>query len=166
LQIGLYITSILSHFTNIFAARGHDFADRTPDVNRTYRDLPMIIRQSVLCIEDDIASLQLIERLLSLYPYQVLKATTAEDGLAIAQEYIPQAILLDLDLPGMDGLSALRLFKQHPYLRFIPVIIITSHDTLQQESLKAGASDFILKPVSFDMLQTTLQNALKIRTGA
>ncbi len=120
---------------------------------------------SILYVEDHLPSLHLVERLLSVYPYKVLKATTAEDGLELAQKYTPLVILLDIDLPAMDGLSALRLFKQHYYLRHIPVVVITSHDDLWHECRAEGAVSLIHKPVSFGALQDALQRALSASTA-
>jgi two-component system cell cycle response regulator DivK len=126
----------------------------------------MIIKQSVLYIEDHEPSLQLVERLLSVRPYQLIKATTADDALALAQEYLPLVVLMDIDLPGMDGLTALRLFKQHRVLRSVPVIVITSRSAVRQDYLQAGAAGIIPKSLFFDNLYTVLRGALQATTAA
>ncbi len=115
---------------------------------------------TVLYIEDHQPSVQLVERLMSIYPYNLLVATSAEDGFDMAQQELPKIILLDMDLPGMDGLTAIRLFKQHPLLKDIPIIVVTSHDDLREECREAGVNDFIQKPIPFDQFHATLRRML------
>ncbi len=96
--------------------------------------------RTILVIEDDPLNRKLVHALLSLGGYRVLEAGSAEDGLALARENPPDCILMDIRLPGMDGLSATRLLKQDATLRTIPVIALTAFAMSgdEQKAIEAG----------------------------
>jgi len=79
--------------------------------------------EKILLIEDEKDILDLIAFNLEFYGYDVLKASNGEDGLKTAQKYIPDLILLDLMLPGIDGFDVCRTLKQDKKTRKIPVIM-------------------------------------------
>src|SRR5258708_4243244 len=99
----------------------------------------------VLYIEDHLPSVQLVERFLSIYSCTLLKATTAEEGLALALQYPPRVILMDVDLPGIDGITAIPLFKQYLELRATPIVVVTARDDLRQAWQEAGGAALIRK---------------------
>jgi len=108
----------------------------------------------VLVIEDNDANLRLVQMVLQFQGYQVLAARTAEDGLALAAEQQPAVILMDIQLPGMDGAEALQLLRADPQTRGIPVLAFTAlalkHD--RERYASAGFDGYITKPVDVDEL--------------
>lgn len=107
--------------------------------------------QTVLIVEDDEAHMRLAAMLLGRAGYRVLEAQTAEDGLRIARERLPDLILMDAKLPGMDGLEATRSIKAEPALQAIPVFILSSYlgENAAAIAAAAGASGFIAKPFHY-----------------
>lgn len=81
----------------------------------------------ILVVEDNAMNLKLVKSLLSLGKFFVLEAGDAEIGIQIAKTQLPDLILMDIQLPGMDGLQATRLIKEDPTLTQIPVVALTSH---------------------------------------
>lgn len=81
--------------------------------------------------------------------YSVIEAENAEDGLSLIRAERPDLILMDIQLPGMDGLAATRIIKSDPAIKDIPVIAITSY-AMQDDDKKAkeaGCNDYITKPI-------------------
>ena len=108
------------------------------------------MRKSVLVVEDNELNMKLLQHLLTVGEYQVLKATTAEEGLALARENRPDIILMDVQLPGMNGLDATRLIKADPAMCTIPVVALTSFAMSgdEQKAYDAGCRGYITKPIS------------------
>jgi len=108
-----------------------------------------MIEKSVLVVEDNELNMKLMRSLLVLGKYQVLEATDAETGIAKASEKRPDLILMDIQLPGMDGLSATSIVKKDPALKNIPIIAVTSHAMQgdDQKAIDAGCEGYISKPI-------------------
>ncbi len=111
------------------------------------------VRGGVLIVEDDTAAAQLLSTQLQRAGYQVTVAVTGEQGLATARTCDPEAILLDIDLPGIDGWQVLSDLKHDDRLQHVPVLIISVHDDAEI-GLALGAVDYFVKPVD----RTTLLN--------
>jgi two-component system, OmpR family, alkaline phosphatase synthesis response regulator PhoP len=108
----------------------------------------MSTRFTILVIEDEIDILEVLEYNLTHEGYNVLKTLHGETGLMLARERDPDLILLDLMLPGVNGIEVCRRLKQDPITRDIPIIMLTAKN---QESdvvvgLGVGADDYIAKP--------------------
>jgi two-component system, cell cycle response regulator DivK len=105
----------------------------------------------VLIIEDNAANLKLASFLLETASHTVLSAPDAEAGLAIARADRPALILMDIQLPGMDGLEATRLLKADPETRDIPVIALTALAMKGDEERirAAGCDGYIAKPMRY-----------------
>lgn len=106
-------------------------------------------KKLVLLVEDDPAS-QLLERtVLDGAGYSVLVATTADDALNHLQAMRPDLILMDVQLPGRDGLSLTRLLKSMSPTTGIPIVALTSGSSLRerQDAMAAGCAGFIGKPI-------------------
>ncbi len=116
--------------------------------------------ETILIIEDDDLNLKLVESLLELGRYRVLKAMDAETGISLMREHSPDLVLMDIRLPGMDGLQATRLIKQDPELRDIPVIALTAQAMVGDEAdaLRAGCSGYFSKPIDTRSFLATLQS--------
>jgi two-component system cell cycle response regulator len=108
------------------------------------------MNRTVLVIEDDHLNMKLMRSLLGLGGYRMLEAAEAETGLRLAAEHRPDLILMDVHLPGLDGLTATRRLKQDPTLAAIPVIALTglAMEGDREKALEAGCQDYITKPIN------------------
>lgn len=104
---------------------------------------------TILVIEDNQLNMKLVRGLLSIGKYQVLEAIDAESGIRMAKEQKPDLILMDIQLVGMDGLTATRIIKSDPELNGIPVIALTSFamEGDEEKALEAGCDYYIRKPI-------------------
>ena len=107
------------------------------------------MKATILVIEDNELNMILIRDLLELEGYRVIEAYDAERGLQIAREKRPAVILMDIQLPGMDGLTATRLIQKDPVLREIPIVALTAYamEKDKKEAIAAGCIGFIAKPI-------------------
>ena len=105
----------------------------------------------VLVVEDNAANMTLAIFLLESAGHVVINATDAEAGLTLARDEQPQLILMDIQLPGMDGLEATRLLKQDDATRGIPVIALTALAMKGDEERirAAGCDGYIAKPLAY-----------------
>ena len=105
----------------------------------------------VLVVEDTPANMKLIGLLLRKAGHEVLQARSADEAIAIAREQHPQLILMDIQLPGMDGLAATRILKQDQGTRHIPVVALTAFAMKgdEQRILGAGCDAYIAKPIEY-----------------
>jgi two-component system, cell cycle response regulator DivK len=117
---------------------------------------------TVLIIEDNPANMTLAAFLLQSKGHTVLKATDAEAGLAIAREQCPHLILMDIQLPGMDGLQATGLLKANDTTREIPVIALTALAMKGDEEriMAAGCDGYIAKPIRYQDFLATIEATL------
>src|SRR6516162_5704843 len=104
----------------------------------------------ILVVEDNERNLKLLRDVLEYSGYDVRAARTAEDGLALAASEPPDLILMDLQLPGIDGMEALRRLRESPQTADIPVVAVTAqamkHD--RERALEAGFDGYVEKPIS------------------
>jgi CheY-like chemotaxis protein len=109
----------------------------------------MMPKQTVLVIDDNELNVKLVRGLLKIKSAHVVEALDAETGIQLAHDNLPDLILMDIQLPGMDGLQATKLIKQDPSLKSIPVIALTSYAMRgdKEKALKAGCCDYISKPI-------------------
>jgi CheY-like chemotaxis protein len=104
----------------------------------------------ILVVEDNPKNLKLIRDVLEYWGYQVIVATSGETGVELATQELPDLILMDLQLPGIDGHEALRLLRQEPTTRAVPVVAVTAfamQDDRDRVAL-AGFDGFLAKPLS------------------
>ena len=105
---------------------------------------------AILVVEDNERNLKLLRDVLEYAGYAVRVARTAEDGIASAVSEPPDLVLMDLQLPGIDGLEALRRLRESPRTADIPVVAVTAqamkHD--RERALEAGFNGYIEKPIS------------------
>jgi len=118
---------------------------------------------TVLVIEDEPDIRELIEFNLKKYHYNVLLASNGEKGLKDARSYEPDLILLDLMLPGIQGIDVCRVIKSDENIKSIPIIILSA---LGQEEdivlgLEAGADDYVSKPFSLEILNARIKTILR-----
>jgi CheY-like chemotaxis protein len=103
----------------------------------------------ILVIEDNLLNLELVTDLLEAAGFAVIPAPTAEEGLRLAHEMATDLVLMDLTLPGMDGLVATRLLKADPATRHLPVVALTARAMKGDEAivLDAGCDGYLTKPI-------------------
>jgi CheY-like chemotaxis protein len=108
----------------------------------------------VLVIEDNDKNLKLVRDLLQLKGYQVLEAQTAEEGLALAAERTPALVLMDIQLPDLDGISALERLRAEPGTAAIPVVALTAFAMKddRERFLAAGFDGYLPKPIDIRAL--------------
>ena len=106
--------------------------------------------RTVLYIEDDIASQRLVERVLQSRGYRVFVASNGVDGLRLAKDERPQLILMDINLPGMNGKEITTRLRSLPHFSSIPIVALTANTSpgSRQQSLVAGCSGFLTKPIN------------------
>ena len=105
--------------------------------------------ETILVVEDNEMNLKLVRSLLQLAKYRIIEATDAEKGIRLAREQRPELILMDIQLPGMDGLNATRLLKEDPDLQATPILALTSYAMQgdEKKALEAGCAGYITKPI-------------------
>ena len=122
----------------------------------------------ILIIEDNPDNMMLAVLLLESAGYTVLSAIDAEAGLTLARAQIPDLILMDIQLPGMDGLEATALLKQDPATRAIPVVALTALAMKGDEARirAAGCDGYIAKPMGRESFLATIAAQLAVaRSG-
>ena len=122
-------------------------------------------KANILVVEDNERNLKLVRDLLQLRGYRTLEAGTAERGLSLAAEHRPGLILMDVQLPDMDGVTVCRQIRA---VRATPIIILTARDTLSDRitGLDAGADDYVIKPFSFDELLARVREVTRCATSS
>jgi CheY-like chemotaxis protein len=106
-------------------------------------------RNRILIIEDNVLNLELATDLLEANGFVVSSAQTAEEGLRMARELMPDLVLMDISLPGMDGLSATKNLKADPATRQLAVVGLTANAMKGDEeiALNAGCDGYLTKPI-------------------
>ena len=119
----------------------------------------------ILIVEDNEKNLKLVRDVLQVKGYETLEAGTAEDGLKLARARKPDLILMDIQLPGMSGIEALKALRAEPATAAIPVVAITASVMQQdrQQIMNAGFDGFIEKPINLRGLLDTVQQAARGR---
>ncbi len=122
----------------------------------------------ILLIEDDPFIARAVSAALESEAHVVIHAASGPDGLAAFDTAKPEAVLLDLGLPGMDGMAVLRNLRSRPEPdSSVPVLIVTAREALESrlEGLDAGADDYILKPFHMTELLARLRAVVRRRNG-
>ncbi len=120
--------------------------------------------KTVLLIEDNEQNRYLVTFLLERDGFRVVSALTGRQGLKLAEALVPTTILLDIQLPGMDGYEVARCLRQLPSLDKVPIIAVTSYAMVgdRERALEAGCSGYIEKPINpatfVEELKTYLRN--------
>ena len=122
-----------------------------------------VSKETILVVDDEEDILRLVEHNLAKEGYRVLRAATGEDGVATARAETPDLLVLDLMLPGLDGLDVCRILKRDPATSRIPIIMLTAkgEDADVVAGLELGADDYIVKPFSPKVLVARVRAALR-----
>lgn len=113
--------------------------------------------RSILVIEDDLGFARILQEMVNDRGFAALMAADGESGIAMAERYLPSAVILDVMLPHIDGWGVMRRLKDHPRTRHIPVHFITCLED-RQKAMAMGAIGFVTKPVSMAQINDVLQS--------
>lgn len=116
----------------------------------------------ILVVDDSPTELYKLTGMLEKHGHEVLKAENGADGVALARQEKPDAVLMDIVMPGLNGFQATRQLTKDPETAHIPVIIVTTKDqeTDKVWGKRQGAKDYLTKPVEEDTLIKTLKSVL------
>jgi len=129
----------------------------------TQAEKPVMAKQkSILVVEDYEGFRNSLKQLLELEGYEVAEAATGEEAVEQATKIKPDMILMDMTLPGIDGLTAARQIRQIPGLQEAPIIALSAFDAeeFSDDAIGAGCNDYVTKPVDFDQLTRLLAKFL------
>lgn len=117
----------------------------------------------ILVIEDHEENRRLLRDLLTSVGYELIEAVTGEEGLTSAEAQVPDLILMDIQLPGIDGYETTRRIKANPALRHIPIIAVTSYALSGDDvkALEAGCDAYVTKPFDPAELLAKIQEYLR-----
>jgi DNA-binding response OmpR family regulator len=118
---------------------------------------------TVLVVDDDSNIREVLHTFFTLKGYQVILAANGEQALELAESEMPKVILLDINMPGIDGTETCKRLRADEKTRLIPIILITAYGATRTEASDAGADDIIYKP--FDMKDLSIRLKSVIRVG-
>src|SRR6476620_10546022 len=118
------------------------------------------MKERILVVDDEAEIRRSVRMILEYEGYEVLEASSGPDAISIVEREAPDLVFLDIKMPGMDGLGALQRIRTSNDA--LPVVIISGHGTVSTavEATKAGAFDFIEKPLASERILVTIRNAL------
>ena len=119
----------------------------------------------ILIVEDNEKNMKLVRDVLQAKGYATFEAVTGEDGVRLATERKPDLILMDIQLPGIDGIEALRRLRANPETAKIPAVAVTA-SVMQQDRkhiMEAGFDGYLGKPISLKELLETVRRMLESR---
>ena len=119
--------------------------------------------EKVLIVDDEMPLRDLLGEFLEGEGYEVLLASAGDEGIALAEREIPHVILLDVKMPGIDGIEVCKRLKAEPKTQFIPVIMITGYVDNKMVAIESGADDFVNKPIDLVELAVRVRSILRIR---
>ena len=118
----------------------------------------------ILIVEDNDKNLKLVRDVLQVKGYATIEAGTAEDGIVLARERKPDLILMDIQLPGMNGIEAIGVLRADPSTAGIPVAAVTA-SVMQQDRNKiteAGFNAYVGKPINLNEFLATVRRLLEV----
>jgi CheY-like chemotaxis protein len=123
--------------------------------------------ESILIVDDNPQNLKLVRVLLTGEGYDVRTARDAEDALSQLEHFSPRLILMDLQLPGMDGLELTRQLKSDPRRKGIRIIALTAYAMKgdEQKALAAGCDAYVTKPIDIEKLPQLMRQQLESADG-
>jgi len=124
-----------------------------------------VANELILIVEDNPKNLKLVRDTLQVKAYQTIEAETGEEGVRLAHERQPALILMDIQLPGISGIDALKQLRADSETRAIPVIAVTASVMTQDQTriMAAGFDGYHGKPISVRQLLTTVREILDKR---
>jgi len=116
----------------------------------------------VLIVDDSPTEMFTLKSMLEAKGFEVLEAENGADGVALAREELPDVVLMDIVMPGLNGFQATRQLTKDPKTEHIPVIIVTTKDqeTDKVWGQRQGAKGYLVKPVTEEQLAETINNVI------
>ncbi len=119
------------------------------------------MKKIVLIVEDHLDSRNFMKALIESYGYEVIEATDGEEAIQLAHYGKPNLILMDISMPEMDGLTAIKIIRETMDKNKMPIIAVTAHGkALNKLLLEAGCNGIVNKPVDFDTLEPAIKRYL------
>jgi two-component system, cell cycle response regulator DivK len=118
---------------------------------------------TVLVVDDFEDSRFVLRQLLEASEYRVIEAADGREAVETAQRHCPDLVLMDLNMPLVDGLTATKLIREcRGACRDVPIVAVTAFDTygMKEAALEAGCDDYLAKPLDFDHLEKVLRRCL------
>lgn len=129
---------------------------------------PALPGKRVLVVEDMPENLRLFRALLRLEGASILEAQRANEGVELATNHLPDLILMDLQMPGMDGITATHLLRHSPVTKNIPIVIVTASimEEDKRDAFAAGCDAYLTKPIEPEKFGEQLISAITVRLAA
>ncbi len=120
------------------------------------------MNKKILLVEDNDNNRKLIKEVLDYYGYEIIEAANGEEGIKMARKYLPDLIMMDIQMPVMDGLTAARILKNDPITKGIKIIALTSFAMKgdRERFLDSGFDDYISKPIDTRRMPELVKNIL------
>jgi len=120
--------------------------------------------RTILVVEDNALNMKLVRSLFKMSKYAIIEAVDAETGIQLARECRPDLILMDIQLPGIDGLSATRIIKEDPSLKNVKILALTSYamEGDDKKAREAGCDGYIIKPIDTKNFLKTIDTFLNV----
>ena len=121
------------------------------------------MKKKILCVEDNTVNMLLISRIIEAEGYELVKAEDGKVALDILESTVPDLILLDINLPGINGLELARRFKANEKIAHVPLIATTAQVLSgdRERCLEAGCDDYIPKPLDIRKLRELMRAHIK-----
>ncbi len=121
------------------------------------------VRQKIMIVDDEMATLLPLKRSLEAEGYKVIEAVNGYEAIEKSKTELPELIVLDLMLPGIDGFEVCVQLKKDALTQKTPVIMLTARDEIRDkiEGLEMGADDYVTKPFNLNELKARIKNVLK-----
>jgi CheY-like chemotaxis protein len=121
----------------------------------------------VLLVEDNDFNRDMLSRRLKRRGYEIIDAADGEQALRLASDHVPDLILMDINLPGMDGWEATRRIRRNDATASIPIIALTAHAMTgdREKTIGAGCNEYETKPVNFESLLSKMEALLGARNS-
>jgi len=118
--------------------------------------------ETILVVEDNPLNLELVTDVLEVHGYRVLQAASASEAFEHVRAGVPDLILMDIQLPGLDGLTLTSILKDDPATRGVPVVALTAHAMRgdEEKARQAGCDGYIPKPIDTRQLPLTVRSHL------
>ncbi|MFH1857506.1 MAG: response regulator [Candidatus Omnitrophota bacterium] len=122
--------------------------------------------KTVLIVDDNKNNLKLAGEIIRSLGMKTIEATDAKSAIALARKHLPDLILMDIQLPGMDGVEATGILKNDDRTKHIPIVALTSHamNGDKKKILAAGCDAYLAKPFGFDEFVNTVKGLLGEKT--
>ena len=119
------------------------------------------MKKKVLIVDDEPDVLMVMSAIVKVIGYDVLTASNALEGISICRKEKPELVLMDVHMPGMDGLEACRIIRADEDLKATIVVFVTaSTSEIEKKKKEAGAQDYVIKPFQTKVLSTVVRRAL------